>query len=109
MQAGLRLRMGNQVHDYGQTLQGPAAPVLTDERKQPMLNLIPLAGPRREVADVYRHPGLVGPFLERTLPQPGPVAVAAAGIGRDQQLAGPRVAGVPQLLPPTPDTGHGEL
>src|SRR5207302_1756425 len=52
---------------------------------------------------------LVGQLLQRPLPQPGAIPVAAARVRRDQQLARPGVTRLPQLPPPTPDTGHREL
>ena len=47
-------RAGDQVDDHLVAHQRPAAPVLGDEAEQPMLDLVPLAGARREVADRER-------------------------------------------------------
>src|SRR5437016_4891511 len=42
-------------------------------------------------------------------PQPRPIAVAAPGIGSDQESTGPGIDRSPHLLPPPPDARHGEL
>lgn len=49
---GLRARVRYQVHNGGVRQQWLAAPVLSDIRKQTMFNLVPFAGPRRQVAEV---------------------------------------------------------
>src|SRR5271167_1084274 len=48
--AGGCSRGGNQTDDDLQAGQGLAAPVLADEGKQPVFNLVPLAGSGREMA-----------------------------------------------------------
>ena len=50
-----------------------------------MLDLVPLAGARRQVAHGDREPTLVGEAGELDLPQPGAVAVGSAAVGGDQQ------------------------
>src|SRR5947209_13416695 len=60
----------NQVEDDGVAEQRPGPPVLANEREEPMLDLVPLAGPRREVADRERQTAGVGPLLQLPLPQP---------------------------------------
>ena len=57
-----------------------------------MLDLVPLAGARREVADGDRQPGPGGQGGQLGLPQPGAVAVGAAAVRGDQQPPGLRVA-----------------
>ena len=52
-QAFSRRRARDQTHDHSQARQRPTAPVLADKGKQPVLNLVPFAGARREVADRY--------------------------------------------------------
>src|SRR3712207_7567213 len=49
--------------------------VLRDEGEQPVLDLVPFAGARREVADAERQARLVGQPLQLPLPQPQPRAV----------------------------------
>jgi hypothetical protein len=50
--------------------QRPAAPVRRDRTEQPMLNLVPPAGPRREVADRDRQGHLGREPDELDLPRP---------------------------------------
>jgi len=45
-----------------------AAPVLANEAEQPMLDLVPLAGARREVTHRDAQAGLVGQFLQLHFP-----------------------------------------
>ena len=52
----------------------------------PMLDLVPFAGPRREMADRELQSEVIGQALQRHLPEPRPVTVAPTSIGRDQQL-----------------------
>src|SRR5579871_5954337 len=61
-------RGGNQVEDHGIADQRLAAPILTDEGEESVLDLVPLARPRREVADSDRHAGLVGQPLKFAFP-----------------------------------------
>ena len=74
-----------------------------------MLDLVPLAGARREVADLQRQAQVVGQLLQRHLPQPAAAAVAAAAVGGDQQFAGLGEAPAAHLLPPAADAVGGEL
>src|SRR4051794_19582244 len=73
-----------------------------------MRDLVPLAGPRREVADAAGQAGLVGQPLECPLPQPYPRAVAAPAVGRDAPP--PRAGGArpPRPQPPAADRRHRE-
>ncbi len=59
-----------------------------------MLDLVPLAGAGRQVADRDGQPGLVGEAGQLDLPQPGAVAVGAAAVGGDQQWIASRSAAV---------------
>ena len=51
VQTGLSGRVANQVHDHFMTDKRPTAPILGDVGKHPMLDLVPLAGTRGQVAD----------------------------------------------------------
>src|SRR3990172_3544088 len=90
-------------------MSGLPRQVLADEREEAMLDLVPLAGSGREVADGDRQPALVGEPLQLGLPQTGAVAVRAAAVGGDRQALGVGVALVSELLPPPLDRGDGEL
>ncbi len=68
--AGARRRRGNQIDDGLVADQRFAALVLRDETEQSMLNLVPLAGAGREMADRQRQIQFVGQGLQRPLPEP---------------------------------------
>ena len=74
----------DQVDDDFMAHQRFAAPVLRDEGEQTMLNLVPLAGSRREVTDRDLQPGFVGQFLQLQLPQPHTRSVAASTVRGNQ-------------------------
>ena len=59
-QSCLGRRGGDELNDRAITAQRLAAPIDRDERKQPMLDFIPLAGARRQMADRDREFELVG-------------------------------------------------
>src|ERR1700754_4977254 len=84
--------VADQVDDGLVGPQGTTAPVDRDEREQPVLDLVPLAGARRKVADVDREVEFIGELLKLGLPHARAVAVAAAGIGGDEDLAGAGIA-----------------
>src|SRR2546426_1268112 len=65
--------------------QWSAAPVQADEREEAMLDLVPLARPRRVVTDRDRHRDLIGERLQAELPGAQFWAVAAAAVGADQE------------------------
>jgi len=85
-----------------------AAPVLGDEAEQAVLDLVPLAGAVREVADGDRHPDFIGELLQFHLPEPHSGTVAATSIGNDEQSIGLGIDGLPHRLPPTPDACRGK-
>ena len=58
--------------------QGSATPILRDMGKHPMLNLIPLTGPRRQMAHRNGQAQRIGQALQLRLPQPCAPAVTAA-------------------------------
>ena len=87
IQAGSCLRIGDEIHDRGQTVQRAASQVLANERKQPVLDLVPLAGARREVAHRDPKARLAGEALKLQLPEPDARPVAPAAVGRIPCLA----------------------
>ena len=68
--------------------QGTTAPVHPDVREEAVLDLVPLADPRRQVTDRDRKPGFAGEATELVLPEAR--AVAAAAVGADRQALGTR-------------------
>ena len=108
-QSLLRRRAADQVDDDGSRAKRLATPVLRDVAKHAVLDLVPLARARREMADRDPQAQVVRQTLQHHFPQPWPIAVAAPGIGGDQEPAGSRIDQRPHLFPPAPDTHTGEL
>ena len=71
-EACLRPRRANQVHDGRVRQQRTSAPVLTDEREHPVLDLVPLARSRRQMTHMDCQTGFVGKTLQLPLPQSHP-------------------------------------
>jgi hypothetical protein len=94
---------GDQVDDRLERFERAAAPVLGDEAEQPVLDLVPLRGDRREVADRDRKSRLVGELLQLDLPEPGAIAVRAAAVGGDLKGRGVGEALAAEVLPPASD------
>ncbi len=88
--------------------QGPRGPGSRDVAEQAVLDLVPLAGAGREVADLDDQAGLLCQDGELVFPQPVPPVVGAAGVAGDQQPRGVRVAELPFFLPPQADRVHRE-
>ena len=68
-----------------------------------MLDLIPLAGARWEVANRDAQPDLVGQSLQLHLPEAATAPVGATAVGRDQQLLRLRVDPAAHPVPPSTD------
>ena len=68
LQPGLGPGVGDQVDDRGVGQQGPATPVLADEREQPMFDLVPLARSRRQMTDVDRQSRLTCQSMQFPFP-----------------------------------------
>src|SRR5512135_757575 len=64
----------NEIHNGLVISQRLTTPVGRDEREETMLNLVPLAGARREMAHGDAEPGLVSQVLELQFPQSQTVA-----------------------------------
>jgi transposase len=108
-QPGLRRRVADQIHDDRPRAERLATPVLRDVAEHAVLDLVPLARPGWEVAHRDPQAQVIRQVLQPDFPQPRPIAVTAPGIGGDQQPPGLRIDRRPHLLPPAPDTRHGEL
>src|SRR5512132_3056500 len=102
-QTGVGGGRGDRFDDDFVAGQGPAAPVHGDEREQPVLDLVPLAGARGQVADGDGQAGAGGQGGQFGLPLPGAVAVGPAAVGGDQQPGRVGVGGPPCLVPPLAD------
>jgi hypothetical protein len=99
---------GDQVDDDFMAHQRFATPVLSDEGEQTVLDLVPLAGSRRKVADRDLQPDFVGQFLQLQLPQPHARSVAAPTVRCNQELTGTGVGLSTHHVPPSPDALDGE-
>src|SRR5512135_1121861 len=108
LQARRRSRRRDQLDDYLMAHQRPAAPVHRDVREQAVLDLVPLAGARREVADRDLKPGPIGERLKLHLPEPDPIPVTPAAVGADQQVPRLRIHLLPHPGPPLADALDGE-
>src|SRR5215469_10770041 len=100
LQSSTRGGVADEVDDHLQADEWPAAPVLRDVAEQAVLDHVPLAGARRQVAHAEAESSFVGQSLELGLPEASMAAIAAATVGTDQHLGGARVAGAAHLLPP---------
>jgi hypothetical protein len=100
LQACIGGRGGDQLDDGLVADEWLAAPILCDEREQAMLDLVPFAGARRQMADRDRNAEFVGQVLQLALPKADADIVAAAAIGGDQKFCRVRIARAPHRLPP---------
>jgi hypothetical protein len=64
-----------------------AASVAGDEAEQPVFDRVPLAGARRQVAQMQGQAGVDCELLQLPLPRLHPRFVAAAAVGGDHQRA----------------------
>src|SRR5512142_2134659 len=88
--------------------QRPTPPAHRDVREQPVLDLVPLARARREVADGDLQARLVGEALEFHLPEPDPIPIAPPTVSTDQQPLRLGVQLLPHAEPPLADALDGE-
>src|SRR5680860_1747893 len=82
----------DQVDDDLMGDQRSATPVHGDLGEEPVLDLVPFAGPWREMAHGDGQSGLRGELGELDLPGTDPVAVGSSAVGADQQPVGVGVA-----------------
>src|ERR1019366_5614116 len=83
-----------------------ATPVLTDKGKRAVLDLVPLAGSRRQMTDGNPQAGFVRQLLQLHFPKAYARPVAPTRIRRNQQPTGPRIKSLPHRVPPAPDALH---
>lgn len=107
-QTGAGTSGADQLHHRLVSEQWLPAPVVADAGKQAVLDLVPLAGTRRQVADLHAQAGFVGQALQFPLPRAQAVAVAAAGVGADQQASCLRIALAAHAVPPPADARDGK-
>src|SRR6185295_3537418 len=95
-----RRRVADEADDGLERSKRLASPIDRDEREESVLDLVPLAGPWRIVADVDDQLKLVGESLQLGFPHARAVPVAASGIGGDEELASPGIARRTHSQPP---------
>src|ERR1700739_748065 len=103
LEAAICCRRGDQLDDRAIAAQWFSPPVDGDEREETMLDLVPLAGAGRQVANRDRQLELVRQFLKLDLPQAQTIAVAAAAVGGDHQALACRMTLLPHRPPPSAD------
>src|SRR3989338_743251 len=74
-----------------------------------MLDLVPLAGPRRVMADADFHAALVSPLLNKVFPGTIPAAIAPHSICTQEQLSGTLIMMPSQNRPPLTKTFNCKL
>jgi hypothetical protein len=99
---------GDELNDGAIAAQRFASPVDGNEREEPVLDLVPLAGARRQMADGDGKFEFVGKLLKLDLPQTNPIAVAAPAIGRDHELGRIGMTFAPHGLPPAANRMDGK-
>src|SRR5262245_64077425 len=108
LEAGFGGCGGDQLNNRPIGTQRLSAPIDRDERKETMLNFVPFASSRREMANSNREFELVCQLLKLDLPQAHAVPVAATAVGRDHQTFGFGVALPPHRRPPPADGVDGK-
>src|SRR5512132_3198851 len=93
----------NETDDDLPALQRLPTPVGSDVAEHPVLDLVPLARTRGQVAHTDAQATLLSEALQFPLPQPRAGAVAAATVGGNQQLRGLRIHCRTHLEPPGTD------
>src|SRR5690348_934721 len=86
-QSGSGAGVADEIEDFGVAVKGLGGPVLRDFGEQPVLDGIPFGSPGRVMSHGYGEPkGVAELALQFGFPGAGTAAVAAAGVGQDQQL-----------------------
>jgi hypothetical protein len=86
------------------TEQRATPPVETAMREQAVLDLVPLARPRRQLTDRDWDPPGIRQLLELHFPEAHATPLAAAASGTDSQRLGLLIEAAPPLRPPPPTT-----
>ena len=103
-QASFRGRRTDEVEDLLITIEGFTSPVFGNFGEESMLNGVPFGSASGIVSDSDSEMKAVGELrLEFGFPSPPATAVAAAGVGQNQQLARVSVLTESLALPPVSD------
>lgn len=90
-------------------LQQNALPVHVNVEEEPVFDLIPLRGTRREVTDMDRQSKHVSEPLDLGLPEPDLADVAPTAVGNDHELSGIREPFLSEYVSPAANGIHNEL
>src|SRR5208337_4393648 len=101
-------RFANQPYNHLMADQWPAPPVHTDMRKESMLNFVPLASSRREVAYGGPQSRLRSQGLQFNLPQADAVSITSPTIRTNQQVRRVGIYCPAHPKPPASNTSHRE-
>src|SRR5260221_4855968 len=101
--------MRNQLDNGLKGRERLATPIDGNVRKEPMLDLVPFAGGRRQVANGDGQAGLISQVLHLLLPQPIARPIGATPISHDQQFPTSGIQFAAHALPPASDALDGKL
>ncbi len=104
-----RCGVADQIDNDGAADEWFASPILGDVAEHPMLNLVPLTGPRREMAHGDPKIEVIRKLLKTAFPQPRTTAVTPSRVCCNQQLPRLRVDTRSHFPPPTSNRGNGKL
>jgi len=101
--------VADEVEDFGVTVKRLGGPVFGDFGEQAVLDGIPFGSAGGVMSNGYGEPKVVAELvLKFGFPSAGTAIIAAAGIGKDEQLAVAMVAIGAVALPPAGDGVRGE-
>jgi|GEM_PF-5413758 len=108
-QSLLGRRMRNQFNHGLKRRERFAPPIDRNVGKESVLDLIPFASSRRQMADGNAQAALGGKLLQLHLPQPVASSIGPASISNDEQLFIRWIEFLSSVLPPAPDTFYGKF
>ena len=100
-QARRGVGVADEADDHLEAFQRLAPPIGGDMTAHAVLDLVPLARARWQVADTHAEAALVGKALPFELPEPGAGAVAPTAVSRDEELSGLGIHRRAHLQPPS--------
>ncbi len=107
-QSSISLGSRNEINNSGMSQKRLTTPILGDERKESMFNLIPSASPRRKMTDGNRHPNLISQLLQFPFPEASTRTIATTAISGNHQRAGIRISFLSQSTPPSSNSLNGK-
>src|SRR2546425_748918 len=105
-QSLLGRRLRNQFNHGLKRRERVAPPIERNGGKESVLDRIPFAGSRRQMADRNAQAALGGKLVQLHLPQPVASPIGSASISNDEQLFTGWIEFLSDVLPPAPDTFH---